>query len=147
VLIRRILFNFNKPAEKIIYLVMPSILFYFFISSELNSLKIDHIVLPLRSPPVVCFWLVVMCYLMFSSRPRPRHIFSIINFCRSFRWPNDGTASAPHASPRSPLLSKTLTTVDADFWLVVVSFHQHCHVRSMIHPSLSFFHRSISPPK
>jgi hypothetical protein len=94
-----------------------------------------------------CFWLVVMCYLMFGGRPRPQCIFSIINFHRSFQWPNNGTASAPHAPPRSPLLSKTLTTVDANFWLVVVSFHQHCHLRSMIHPSLSFFCRSICPPK
>ena len=138
---------------------MPSILFYFFISSELDPLKIDQIVLPLHSPPVVnhfypsvitpaCFWLVVMCYLrIFGDRPRPPRIFSIINFRRSFRLPNDGTASAPHAPPRSPLLSNTLSTVNADFWLVVVSFHQHCHLRSMIRPSLSFFRRSICPPK
>ena len=115
--------------------------------------------LPLHSPPVVnhfypsvitpaCFWLVVMCYLgIFGDRPRPPRIFSIINFRRSFRLPNDGTASAPHAPPRSTLLSNTLSTIDADFWLIVVSFHQLCHLKSMIRPSLSFFRRSICPPK
>jgi hypothetical protein len=64
---------------------MPPILFYFFISSELDPLKIDQMVIPLRSrqsfiifyPPVVtaaCFWLIVVWYLMFGGRPRPRRI-------------------------------------------------------------------------
>jgi hypothetical protein len=40
---------------------MPSILFYFFISSELNPLKIDQM-LPLRSPPVINHFLSLRCY-------------------------------------------------------------------------------------
>jgi hypothetical protein len=38
------------------------ILFYFFISSELDPLKIDQIVLPLRSPPVVNHFLSLRHY-------------------------------------------------------------------------------------
>jgi hypothetical protein len=54
---------------------MPSILFYFFISSELDPLKIDQIMLPLRSPPVVNHFLslchypgvfLVGCYVLFD---------------------------------------------------------------------------------
>jgi hypothetical protein len=41
---------------------MPPILFYFFISFELDPLKIDQIVLPLRSPPVVHIFLSLHRY-------------------------------------------------------------------------------------
>ncbi len=60
---------------------MPSILFYFFISSELDPLKIDQIVLPLRSPPVVNHFLslrhyprvlLVGCYVLFDVLRPPK---------------------------------------------------------------------------
>ena len=74
---------------------MQPILFYFVISSELDPLKIDQIVLPLRSPPVVCHFLSfrhypgvfsVGCCVVFDFGGRPPKartyffLFSIINF-------------------------------------------------------------------
>ena len=41
---------------------MPPILFYFFIASELNPLKVDQIVLPLHTPPVVHHFLSLRHY-------------------------------------------------------------------------------------
>jgi hypothetical protein len=60
---------------------MPPILFHFFISSELDPLKMDQIVLPLRSPPVVHHFLslrhypgvcLVGCYVVFDGWRPPK---------------------------------------------------------------------------
>ncbi len=107
------LFRFIKSDEKKNYLLMTSILFYFFISSK--SIVSNRItfhppcalhrsrVLSCTSPVApACFWLVVECncVVYWAFKP-PTYFFPF--FCRSIRRPNRRHGPIPHAPPRSPL--------------------------------------------
>jgi hypothetical protein len=127
---------------------MPPILFYFFTSSELDPHKIDQIVLPLRSPPIVHHFLslrrrarvfLVGCCVVFDVWRPPKattYFFLLLIFVDQF----DGQTTArrqPHtfhpgrlSSPR-PLPPSTPTFG----WLLCPSIKRG-HLRPMIRPSL-----------
>ncbi len=69
-------------------------------------------------------------------------------FCRSIRRPEQRDNTPPHVPHRLRLLSNAPPTVDANFWLVVVSPIKWWPYKSKGLPiSLIFFCRSIRQPK
>ncbi len=65
-----------------------------------------------------------MWFSFVSGHLRPRRISVVVFFLRWFAAPSKETTPFPHVPPRSALLFNTPPTIDANFWLVVVSPHQ-----------------------
>ncbi len=71
-----------------------------------------------------CFWLVVVWFSFAYGRQRPGH-FCCCFFFSSWICHSKQRDNTPlHVPPRSPLLFNAPPTIDANFWLVVVSSHQ-----------------------
>ncbi len=92
---------------------MPPILFYFFISSQLDPLKTDHIVLPLRSLPVIHHFLSLRhfpsmfldgCCVVFDvwRPPKAMMYFFYCLILSIILMAKGSTASAPHAPLHDP---------------------------------------------
>ncbi len=83
-----------------------------------------------NSPPSLplsrwrAFWLVVVWFSFVGGNLRPQRIFVVVFILRRFAAPSEETTLPLHVLPRLPLLFNAPPTIDANFWLVVVSPHQ-----------------------